>query len=473
MLIALEAVMLFTPGMLKPCHGEDWWKRAAAPYRGTVLRGITENTPPSFYVSRVLAREFEKRTGIRVELELYDWESMYQKSMDHMTAGSRVYDFVYIEQDIFHSYQAKDLLLNLTRMGRDHPDLVAPDFSYDNFKKVLSYFTAPETGDVYAMPAEAFLKIYLYRKDLFSDPDIQALFESRYGYPLTPAKTLKAFRDNSDFFTAWAKARNMVLWGTSVQAHQQHPSSFYEVVETLFPMFGIYNWGINTDNWTASVAKGGRLNSDRAKEALTYWLGLLAFSPPSARTSDWNDIARSFAAGRLAQALVYGENLGWMTTNSARSKVIGKVGAALPPLYEGVMDEAKSGKGYIGYADSAAFGISGASTKQGAAFLWLQYIGLPEVQIPWTMDSFRVVHHATLEDPAVQARNASTGGYFTLLDKYGHLFGGAPPFAFHEDARKIITPFIHQAIRGRLTPSEALDRSAKEMDRFLGRPAIK
>lgn len=263
------SVLVSAAGMAAPCFGSDWWHQAAAPYRGIVLRGISENTPPSFYVRRVLAREFEERTGIRVDLELYDWDSMYRNSMAHMTAGSWIYDFVYIEQDIFHSYLSKDLLMDLTGMGRDYPHLKAPDFSIDDFTEVLSYFTNPDTGHLFGMPVEAFLKVYLYRTDLFSDPEIRALFESRYGYPLEPAGTPGAYRDISEFFTIWAKERNLVLWGTSVQAHHQHPASFYEVVETLFPMFGIANWGINTGRWTASVGRGGRLNSDRAKEALS------------------------------------------------------------------------------------------------------------------------------------------------------------------------------------------------------------
>ena len=36
---------------------------------------------------------------------------------------------------------------------------------------------------------EAFIKVYLYRKDLFEDPDIQAAFKEQYGYDLAPATT--------------------------------------------------------------------------------------------------------------------------------------------------------------------------------------------------------------------------------------------------------------------------------------------
>ncbi len=447
---------------------ESWWTKSAKPYQGTTLRGISENTPPSLYVRDVLAKQFELETGIKVDLELSDWETMYDKSTQDMATGKGKYDFVYIEQDIFYAYLAQNFLVNLTVMRRDHPLLKSPLFHFEDFTSFLRYFTEPETENIYGIPMEGFLKVYLYRKDLFGRPDIQKAFHKLYGHPLKPATTLKTYLDIAAFFTQWAKENNLDMWGASVQARLDHPSSFYEVVETLFPMFGVYNWGINTDTWKASAEAGGKLNSNRAKEALAYWLYLLKYAPPEAKDSDWGDVARSFAAGRLAQAWVYGDNLGWLTTNPDQSKVVGKVGIALPPLYTGVLEEARAGKGYIGYHDGGAFGIPRSSKQKKAAFLWLQFIGQPAVQTEWAVQSARVVHNATFNDPAVKAQDASTG-YYTFFDQYGALYSGAPPFSFHGVARDIIAPYIHLAIRGRLSAADALDQAAAKIDQRLAR----
>ena len=45
-------------------HGA-WWKKAGAPYKGTVIQGVAENTPPGQYAGEVLAKDFEKLTGIK------------------------------------------------------------------------------------------------------------------------------------------------------------------------------------------------------------------------------------------------------------------------------------------------------------------------------------------------------------------------------------------------------------------------
>ncbi len=444
-----------------------WWKIAAKPYQGTTLHGISENTPASVYVRDVLAKQFERETGIRVELQIRDWEAMYDQSTRDMATGRGTYDFVYIEQDIFYAYLAQNFLVNLSFMRRNYPKLNSPLFDFEDFTSFLKCFTDPKTGDVYGIPMEGFLKVYVYRKDLFERHDIQKAFHERYGYPLKPAQTLLNYRDISAFFTQWAEAHHLDMWGTSVQARVDHPSSFYELVETVFPMFGVYHWGINPDTFRASVQGGGRLNGKRAKEAFAYWLDLLRYAPPEAKGSDWDDVARSFASGRLAQAFLYGENLGWVATDPDRSKVVGKVGIAMPPLYPGVLEEARLGKGYIGYYDGGAFGIPQSSRQKEPAYLWVQFIGQPGVQADWTVKSTRIVHKATFDHPAVKREDLKTG-YYSFLEQYGRLYRGAPPFFFHAVIRDIIAPYIHEAIRGTLSPGTALDEAAKEVDRRLG-----
>ena len=311
------------------------------------------------------------------------------------------------------------------------------------------------------------MKVYLYRTDLFTDPDIMAAFEEQYGYPLAPATTHEQYRDIAEFFTAYGEENDMDLWGTTVQAASGHPSSWYEFVETVAPTFGVYNWGINEENWKATVENGGEMNSDANKAALAYWLGLLAFAPPEATSSTWDEVAASFAAGRAAQGLVYGENAAWIATDETRSSVVGNVGVALPPVSEGVMDAAEAGDGYIGYYDGGAFGLPVSSQNLQATLLWMQFIGLPEVQAEWATAGSRIVMDSTYEDPLVVEMDTATNGYFSLMRDQGYLFAGAPPFPFHAQIREVIAPFLYQAIAGDLTAEEALDLAAAAVDAEL------
>jgi multiple sugar transport system substrate-binding protein len=439
---------------------QDFWTEAAKPYEGATIRGVSESTPPSAYVQDVLAKEFEGLTGIKVEFEITAWDQMYDKAIKDMEAKTGIYDFVYIEQDIIYSYLARDFLVDLTQALKDNPELAAPDFSFDDFTSFIDYFEDPETGDVYGVPMEAFVKVYLYRKDLFEDPEIQAAFKEQHGYDLAPATNFEQYRDIAEFFTAYGEENDLELWGTTVQATSGHPASFYEFFETIAPSFGVYNWGINLETGGASVENGGTMNSPEAKQALAFWLDMLQYAPPEATSSTWDEVAASFAAGRAAQGWVYGENAAWIATDPDRSQVVGKVGVALPPTAEGVMAAAEAGEGYIGYYDGGAFGIPHSSQNKEAALLWLQYIGQPSVQADWAVAGARIVQAATYDDPKVQEQDAKVDGYYTLMREKGPLFAGAPPYPFHGQVREAVAPFIYEAIVGSITPEEALDQAA-------------
>lgn len=447
---------------------DNFWRTAAeaAGCTDVTISGISESTPASNYAAEVLAPAFKELSGITVQLEPTSWDQMYSKAINDMQAGTGIYDFVYIEQDIVYSYLANDYLVNLTQMLADNPELASPDFSFDKFTSFIDAFKDAD-GNIYGVPMEAFVKVYLYRADLFNDPAIQEAFEAEYGYALAPATTHQQYQDIADFFTAYGEANDLELWGTTVQGATGHSSSFYEFVESIAPTFGVYNWGINQENWKATVENGGEMNSDAAKQALAFWVGMLADAPPEATASTWDEVAASFAAGRAAQGWVYGENTVWIATDPDRSKVVGNVGVAVPPVAEGVMEAAEAGTGYVGYYDGGSFGMPVSSKNQLCTLLWMQYIGQESVQADWAIAGSRIVMESTYDDPTVQEADAAAGNYYTLMREQGPLFEGAPPFPFHAAIRSVVEPFIWQALAGEITPEEALDQAAAAADAEL------
>ncbi len=447
----------------------DFWSDAGAPYKGTTIRGVSESTPPSNYVKDVLAPQFTAATGINVEFETTSWDQMYDKAIKDMQANTGIYDFVYIEQDIIYSYLAKDFLVDITQSLKDTPALASPEFNADNFTTFINAFKDPtKNDDLFGVPMEAFVKVYLYRKDLFDDPEVQAAFKAKAGRDLAPAKNHAEYREIAEFFTQWGKDKGIELWGTTVQAHTGHPASWYEFFESVAPTFGVYNWGIDANNnYAASVENGGQMNSDKAKAALEWWVGNLEYAPPESTQSTWDEVAATFAAGRAAQGLVYGENAAWIATNPDKSQVVGKVGVTLPPVEDGVMADAESGNGYIGYYDGGAFGIPASSKNKEAALLWLQFIGQASVQADWAAAGSRIVMNATYDDPKITDMDTKVDHYYSLMKDQGKLFAGAPPYPFHAQVREATAPFFYQAITGELSPSDALDQMAAAAEKEL------
>ena len=445
----------------------EWWQEAGKKFEGVTLTGVTESTPPSNFISDVLAPKFEELTGIRVDVETTSWDQMYDKAIKDMEAGTGIYDMVYIEQDIIYSYLARDFLVNITDALSEKPDLQAANYKERNFTSFADNFRGAD-GDLFGIPMEAFIKVYLYRTDLFSDPDIQAKFKAKTGRDLVPAKTHAEYAEIAHFFTEYGKEMGMDLWGSTAQAHTGHVASWYEYFESVAPTFGVYNWGIDPDqNYAATVANGGTMNSDEAKAAMKWWLEMRDIAPPESVQSTWTEVGTTFAAGRAAQGLVYGENAAWIAVDASKSKVVGNVGVALPPLAEGVMEDAESGEGYIGYYDGGAFGLPVTSKRQDAALLFLQFMALPEVQEEWAVAAPRITLSSTYDAPKVHDLDEELGGYYTMLRDEGRLFKGAPEYPFHAQVREATAPIFWQILTGDLEVDEGLDQMAAKAEEEL------
>ena len=445
----------------------EWWQNAGAQFDGVTLQGVTESTPPSNFISDVLAPKFEELTGIAVDIETTSWDQMYDKAIKDMEAGTGIYDMVYIEQDIVYFYLARDFLVDVTAALNEKPDLKAAGFDEANFTTFADNFRG-ENGNLYGVPMEAFIKIYLYRTDLFDDPDIQAAFKEKTGKDLMPATNHADYAEIAEFFTAYGQENGMDLWGTTAQAHTGHPASWYEFFESIAPTFGVYDWGISPDdNYAASVENGGEMNSDAAKEALTWWLSMRDIAPPESVQSTWSETATTFAAGRVAQGLIYGENAAWIASDETQSRVVGNVGVALPPLADGILEQVESGEGYIGYYDGGAFGLPVTSTNQDATLLFMQFMALPEVQEEWAVAAPRITLTSTYDSPKVQALDEELGGYYTMLRDQGYLFKGAPEFPFHAQVREATAPTFYEILTGSLSVSDGLDQMAAEAEAEL------
>jgi multiple sugar transport system substrate-binding protein len=438
----------------------DFWSDAGAKFQGVTLHGVTESTPPSNYIKDVLAPAFEKATGIKVEIETTSWDQMYDKAIKDMEAKTGIYDMVYIEQDIIYAYLSRDFLVDISKSLKDGPSLKAPEFDESHFTTFANYFKNKD-GDLFGVPMEAFIKLYLYRTDLFNDPAIKEAFKKETGKDLAPAKTHEEYTQIAEFFTKWGQDNGKEVWGSTAQAHTGHPASWYEFFESIAPTFGVYNWGIDANNnYAASVANGGGMNSDKAKTALKWWVHLRDIAPPESAASTWTEVGTTFAAGRAAQGFVYGENAAWIASDAEKSKVVGNVGVALPPVEPGVMEDAEAGKGYIGYYDGGAFGLPVTSKNKEAALLFLQYIGQDSVQADWAVAAPRITNTATYDDPKVIEMDKKLGGYYTMLKDQGKLFAGAPPYPFHAQVREATAPIFYKILTGEVSPDDGLDQMA-------------
>ena len=68
----------------------------------------------------------------------------------------------------------------------------------------ISFTTGPD-GKIYQLPDQQFANLYWFRYDWFSDPDLQAQFAEKYGYPLGVPVNWSAYEDIAEFFSNHVK----------------------------------------------------------------------------------------------------------------------------------------------------------------------------------------------------------------------------------------------------------------------------
>jgi multiple sugar transport system substrate-binding protein len=416
----------------------EWLASVAAPYKGVTIRMVTESTPTGLFIRDVLASEFEKITGIHAIVETVSWDEMFRKEISTVQAKASDYDIFYVEQDIIAQYGYNNWLIPLDDFIAN-PKLTYPGYDLNDIFVLDQYIY---NGKILAIPFESFLKIYIYRKDLFE----------KYGIKLPDVLTWDFVKKVAEFFGTGTKEPGVYGW---VAQAAYHPCLFYEMVESVWPTFGVQYWGI-TNGLEVTF------NNTCGKKAYRTYIELLKYAPPGVSSYTWDEVGATFTRGGAAQGLMYAEFFG--TIFKQNPDMIGKYGVAYPPIdpdcYRG---------GYIGYFDMGGMGINPYSKNKEAAWLFIQWVTSKE-NVKRIMENINtVVRWSALEELGDKLDAKYGHGYFALLKKAikEKVFRGAPPFPFHLDISQQAYAPLHKAVTGETTPEAAVDEMAALVKKIL------
>ena len=182
---------------------------------------------------------------------------------------------------------------------------------------------------------EAFIKIYLYRTDLFNDPGDPGRLqgEDRQG-PGAGDDPRGIHRRSPSSSPSTARSKGIDLWGTTAQAHTGHPASWYEFFESIAPTFGVYNWGIDADEQLRRLGRERRPDEQRQGQGRAEVLAAPARHRPAGIRRLDLDRGRRRPSPPAAppRASSTARTPPGSRPTPSKSKVVGNVGVALPPL---------------------------------------------------------------------------------------------------------------------------------------------
>ncbi|WP_417711049.1 ABC transporter substrate-binding protein [Roseibium aggregatum] len=292
-----------------------WFTQAAEPFRGMEINVVSENIPTHTYESQVLTKAFEEITGIKVNHDLLQEGDVIEKLQTQLQSGQNIYDGYINDSDLIGTHYRYGAVLPLTDfMEGDGADVTSPTLDLDDFMG-LSFTTAPD-GKVYMLPDQQFANLYWFRQDLFTNPDLMARFEEKYGYPLGVPVNWSAYEDIADFFTNDVKEVD----GEPIYGHMDYgkkdPSLGWRYTDAWFSMAGsgdrglpngkpVDEWGIRVEDCHpvgSSITRGGDINGPAAVYALSKSIEWLKdYAPAEAQGMTFYEYASVPTLGNIAQ----------------------------------------------------------------------------------------------------------------------------------------------------------------------------
>ena len=259
----------------------QWFKDAAAPFRGMTIHVVSETIDTHSYESKVLAPAFTELTGIKVVHDLIGEGDVIEKLQTQTQTGRSIYDMYVNDSDLIGTHIRNDYVVPLSDfMKGEGKDVTLPSLDLGDFIG-LSFTKGPD-GKIYQLPDQQFANLYWFRHDWFSRKDLKEKFKKIYGYELGVPVNWSAYEDIAKFFSEDVKT----IDGKRVYGHMDYgkkdPSLGWRFTDAWLSMAGtgskgipnglpVDEWGIRSDNCHpvgASVKRGGATNAPASVYAL-------------------------------------------------------------------------------------------------------------------------------------------------------------------------------------------------------------
>ncbi len=290
-----------------------------------------------------VAKQFNKLYGpdVTAEVTPIGFDILLDKMLTDFSTGARSFDVYSVGYHWIGT--VGDYLYDLDEIRKKYPEIVDPDYDYEDFPTILWQTYATWKGKNTGLPFVDGCLTLFYRSDLFDNPKYKTAFKEKYGYELhmpgdgDPRLTYKQLYDFAEFFTTGVKWREGEQYGISLPAKVGDP-----LLSTFCCFFGDYrrspeglkafgpvdpDWG---DYFTSDhkVAFDPDL-SDLGLKALNDYLALGKFSPDPG-TLDWITSSEPFRAGLTAMFAGWGGY--WPSITAPDSPIHGKAGVSNLPM---------------------------------------------------------------------------------------------------------------------------------------------
>ncbi len=342
-----------------------------------------------------LVKEFEKSTGIDVQVVQIDLATMYEKEAIEMAGRTGAYDLITVESTWLAEWANSGWLEPLDSHIAQTPKA---EFDINDVSPGLVRISCSYKGKVYALPYYTFTAGMFYRKDLFDDPGEQAAFKNKYGYDLAVPKTWERHKDIAEFFTRKAgqtlkgETLKKDFYGTGMMAGR-----FDEIQDEWMAILWAMGGEVMDKDMNPTV------NSPIGVRATQHYLDTLKFAPPGALTSSYDEVIAQMQQGMIAMTM--GMFLDqWANAVKTEKNIPGAVIASA------------HAPGTTAFIGSFSVSIPRDSRNKKEAWDFLRFLSGPATQRKFALGGGTTCLMSVLLDPEIQSHRDVAGHYAVLAD---------------------------------------------------------
>ncbi len=265
-------------------------------------------------VKDTLAPQYEKETGVKVDVQLIARDAIHDKMATLFQAKDSSFDIFNLDYNWIPEFGGAGHLAEMD-------DVLTAEDKADFLPLALK--VATWDGKLYGIPQEVTPQVLWYRNDLYGDPKIQAQYKQATGSDLEPPKTMDEWSTQVEFFHG-KTFKGKKTYGWTAQA-----AKGFGNVHTWLSFLYTYGGTPFTDDFSKST-----LSTPEAIAATKKWSEMTRFMPPGSTSTTYDAVTTNAQQGTVATALQWSW-AAFAVDDPKNSKTVGKWSFVQVPSADG------------------------------------------------------------------------------------------------------------------------------------------
>jgi ABC-type glycerol-3-phosphate transport system substrate-binding protein len=254
-------------------------------------------------VKDTLAPQYEKETGVKVNVQLVARDAIHDKMATLFAAKDSSFDIFNLDYNWIPEFGGAGQLEPMD-------DVISAADKADFFPLALKVATYDNT--LFGIPQTIHPALLWYRKDLYGDKGIQKQYQSATGQALEAPKTMDEWLTQVKFFNG-KTFKGKKVYGWAAQA-----AKGFGNVHTWLSFLYTYGGQPFNGDFTKST-----LGTPQAQQATQQWAEMMKYMPPGANGFTYDTVTTAAQQGTIATALQWSWGA-FATDDPKSSRTVGK-----------------------------------------------------------------------------------------------------------------------------------------------------